>query len=281
MDFSNKKIGLALGGGSARGCAHIGVIRALEKAGVPIHLISGTSIGSLVGGIYAGGNLDELENIAKGITWNKIVPYLDIRIQRQALLKGQKATDLIDKLTPIKQIEDLQIPFCAVATDVENGDEITFKKGPLLDAIRASISLPAIFTPPKINNRYLVDGGLVNPLPINVLRDMGADIVIAVDLNHHFSSKDSGNSKQTFPDKIKNWLSGDDPSIIDILGWSVNIMQDQITRKNLMTYPADILIQPKLGHILGADFHKAQEMIDEGFRAVEEALETPTLLKGK
>lgn len=273
--FKRKTIGLALGGGSARGCAHIGVIRALEEANIPIHMVAGTSIGSLVGGIYAAKNLDELETVAKGITWSKIIPYLDIRIQRQALLKGNKATQLIDKLLPVKHIEELSMPFCAIATDVENGEEIHLNSGSLLDAIRASISLPAIFTPSQKNDRYLVDGGLVNPLPVNVLRDMGADIVIAVDLNHHFSSKDTGNSEPTFPDKVKNWLSGEAPSIIDILSWSVNIMQDQITKKNLDSHPADILIQPQLGHILAADFHKAQEMIDEGYRVTKEAIERP------
>jgi NTE family protein len=175
-----KKIGLALGGGAARGWSHIGVIRVLEKAGIPIDYIAGTSIGSLIGGVYASGKMDALEDLALKLDVKKVMGYLDMAYSKNGLLDGKKVKTLLSGHFTKKRIEDVRIPFIAVATDIETGKEIQFKSGNLVEAIRASISIPGIFTPVKKGKMYLVDGGLVNPVPVNVVRQMGADIVIAV-----------------------------------------------------------------------------------------------------
>lgn len=282
-----KRIGLALGGGSAKGCAHIGVIKALEELKIPIHMVSGTSIGSLIGGIYAAGNLQQLIDLAPKINWQMIVKHLDLAFPRQGLMSGKRVEQFLEHHLQTENIEDLNIPFSAVAADIVSAEEIVFSSGNIIQAIRASISLPAIFTPVKYQDQLLADGGLVNPLPINVLRQQGADIVIAVDLNHGKNRLENDSvekpqtpedasffeqlqahyeeSTQAIKEKIKEWTKADEPAMFDMLGWSINIMQDQITQKNLIEYPADLLLQPELGHIRGVDFHKAEEMIQIGY----------------
>ena len=292
-----KKIGLALGGGSARGWAHVGVIKALVEAGIPIHCIAGTSIGALVGGYYASGSFQELEQIAETIQWSTVLRYLDITLPRQGLVEGKKILGFLRRTLKTKTIENLSIPFCAVAADLITGEEIRMRKGNLAEAIRASVSIPGIFNPQKKSNRWLVDGGLVNPVPVNATRALGADIVIAVDLNHDFSQTslhlrpndrlDSGRHEASWAEemkrhardvsesmmsKFKEWTIGNDPIIFDSIGWSVNIMQDQITQKNLLTEKPDFLIRPRLGPIRAFDFHLAKPMIDEGYRQTKKIL---------
>lgn len=282
-----KKIGLALGGGSAKGCAHIGVIKALEENNIPIHIVSGTSIGSLIGGVYAAGHLQKLIDLAPTVNWQLILKHLDLAYPRQGLMSGKRVKNFLNGLIEVENIEDLKIPYCAIAADIKTASEVQFKSGNIVDAIRASISLPAIFTPVPHGDQLLADGGLINPLPINVLRNMGADIVIAVDLNHGpnrlisdiesqtcLKKEDSffdqlkshyEEANQSVKEKIREWMKADEPAMFDMLGWSVNIMQDQITQKNLKDFPADILLRPELGFIRGIDFHKAEEMIEIGY----------------
>ncbi len=292
-----KKIGLALGGGSARGWAHVGVIKALLEADIPIHCIAGTSIGSLVGGYYASGSFLELEQMAEVIQWSTVLRYLDVTLPRQGLVEGKKILEFLRKALKIKTIQNLQIPFCAVAADLITGDEIRIKKGNLAEAIRASVSIPGILNPYKKSNRWLVDGGLVNPVPVSAARALGADIVIAVDLNHDFSQtslhlqpndkSDRGRHEASWAEemkrhaqkasgslmlKFKEWTIGNDPVIFDSIGWSVNIMQDQITQKNLLTEKPDFLIRPRLGPIRAFDFHLAKPMIEEGYRKTKKIL---------
>lgn len=177
------KIGLALGSGSARGLAHIGVIKALDEAGIQIDFIAGTSIGALIGAAYAGGGMEHFEKFMHTVDWKVIASYCDFVFPRKGLLQGQKINLLLDKFLIHKTFEETKIPFTAVATDLITGEEVLFKKGDLLQAVRASISMPGVFQPVKYNGTFLVDGALTNPVPASVVKAMGADIVIAVDLS--------------------------------------------------------------------------------------------------
>ncbi len=257
-----KSIGLALGGGGARGCAHIGVIKALEEAGIKIDYIAGTSIGALVGGVYASGKLNTLEEFALNMDVKSVLFNLDPAISNQGFLKGNKVKKLLSEKFAAELIENTHIPFTAVAVELESGDELHLQKGNLVEAIRASISIPGIFVPVKVEDKYLVDGGLTNPMPVSVVRDMGADIVIAVDLN---------NCIRNIPDKRSK------PNMIDVLGNTITVMQKKITEANVQSCPPDILIQPSLANIHLFDFHLAKPMIEAGYESTKAAL--PQILK--
>ncbi len=294
------KVGLVLGGGSARGWAHIGVIRALQGAGIEPDIICGTSIGSLVGAAYAAGELDDLETWVKSLTWQTVIGLLDFTITA-GLIKGIRLIDFFRSRFSDLEIEELQKPFGAVATELATGREIWLREGKVLDAVRASIALPGLFTPVERNGRLIVDGGLVNPVPVSLARAMGADIVIAVDLSADLMtrrlrkpvpapvSKPAGK-----PGKVASHLStmlaklqrGKDkkgaapapaiPSMLDVIATSINIMQERITRSRLAGEPADVVIQPRLGQMALMDFHRATPAINEGIRATEQAM--PQLL---
>lgn len=272
MKRQPKKIGLALGGGSARGWVHVGVLRAFEKAGIPIHCVAGTSIGSLVGAFYAAGALGFLENMAKGVKWNTILGYLDIKVPKQGLVEGKKILKFLRDKLPIKTIERLPIAFGAVAADLMTGKEIDITQGNAVDAVRASVSIPGILEPYFLRGRYLVDGGVVNPVPVDVAKKLGAEIVVAVDLNHDFSQKTpwlKPLDEKSLKGKMTNWLIGKEPVIFDVIGWSANIMQDQIASRNMETSKPDFLIRPKLGPVRPFDFHHALAMIQEGERCAK------------
>ena len=177
------KIGLALGSGAARGLAHIGVLKVLEENKIPIDLIAGTSIGALVGGAYAVGmSVDEMERIAMEVDWKRLGRLMDFVIPRAGFINGKKVKTFIKTLVKNKKIEELKIPFAAVATDIYTGEEVVIQQGLIVEAIRASASIPGIFTPVRNGGKILVDGGLVNPIPISVVKKMGADIIIAVNV---------------------------------------------------------------------------------------------------
>lgn len=183
------QVGLALGSGGARGWAHIGVIRALEDAGIAIDCVAGTSIGAFVGAIYAGGSLDDLEAFVREIEWRTIVSLLDVEFPTRGLLDGEKIYELISTHLLDTRLEDTRIPFACVATDLQSKQAVILNTGSMVDAVRASISIPGVFTPFKMGESYLVDGGVVNPVPVDVLQGMGADRVIAVNLNHPYSDE--------------------------------------------------------------------------------------------
>jgi NTE family protein len=184
-----KKIGIALGSGSARGWSHIGVIRSLQEAGIPIHIACGSSIGALVAGAFAANFLDTLDKWARELSWTDLLRFMDVRLPRSGIIEGDKITGYFKQNLSDANIEDLSIPFAAVATELNTGREIWIQKGSLIDAIRASVSLPGIFTPHHTGDRWLVDGGLINPVPVSLCRAMGADIVIAVNLNSDIMGK--------------------------------------------------------------------------------------------
>ncbi|MBI5411863.1 patatin-like phospholipase family protein [Candidatus Peregrinibacteria bacterium] len=292
MKHKRKIVGLALGGGGARGCAHIGVIKALREAHIPIDCVAGTSIGALVGGVYASGKIKELESFLRRLnSAKKILSHLDIALSNKGLLNGDKVKRLLSERFIEKLIEDTSIPFVAVAADLQAGKEVHFKTGSLADAIRASISIPGIFVPAQLNGDFLADGGLLNPLPINAVRALGAEVVVAVDLNAEVGFKKATKIRRsprsdTWWDKLKEesraklreWMSeAMRPNLVDILDSSVTIMQKGITEANLRSYPADFLIRPRVGRIMLFDFHLARFMIDEGYLQAQKII--PALKK--
>lgn len=297
------KLGLALGSGSARGWAHIGVIKALAEAGIHIDYVAGTSIGAVVGAVYASGNIEALEEIVLQLDWKQIASFLDVVFPKSGLIDGNRISEFIRTHVGAKNIEDLPLPFCAVSTDLATGNEVVIQDGDIIEAVRASISVPGIFTPVRKNDMILVDGGLVNPVPVSVAREMGADLVIAVDLNHDIVEKkgisrtrihnsgvlasgigtshgltkrsrilDALNKRLETLDlpaltHIRQWMSRDPvPNIFEVIMSSINIMEAQITATRLKTDRPDLLIQPHLGHIRFLEFNKAQEAIAEGYR---------------
>ncbi|HHP7229300.1 MAG TPA: patatin-like phospholipase family protein, partial [Xenococcaceae cyanobacterium] len=194
--MQSAKVGLALGGGGARGWAHIGVLRALEEAEIKIDYLAGTSVGALIGAVYVTGALDKLEKFANEITVDNLLPLIDVSFPNLGLIEGKQVCDFITEYLSDKTIEAAAIPFRCVATNFLLKEEVVFESGNLVDAIRASISIPGIFVPFKQENVYLVDGGVVNPVPVSVVKDMGAEIVIAVNLNKEPKKEsDSSQSK--------------------------------------------------------------------------------------
>lgn len=265
---------MALGGGGARGCAHVGVIQAILSAGLHINFVSGTSIGALVGGVFASGDLDRFEEYLGKITWTDVVKHFDPGVPHRGLFKGNKVVKLLDHLITHKKFKDLSIPFTAVATNLETGEEVCLKRGKVIDAIRASIAIPGIFTPFQKGHRFLVDGGVVNPVPVDVVKKMGAEVVVAVDLNHEFIREKLQTRKRKHLEKnnIVEWLTPDRPNIIDIIENSVFMMQNEITKKKMELSKPDVLIRPELGSARIFDFPMAKDMIEKGFACMEQAI---------
>ena len=295
-------IGLALGGGAARGFAHIGILKTLLAHGIVPNVVVGTSIGAVVGGSYAAGHLDTLEEWARSLQPRNILSYLDIRLNGSGLIGGDKLAAQLEASIGGALIEDLPIKFASVATEVRTGHEIWLTHGRLVDAMRASYALPGIFAPVLIGDRWLVDGALVNPVPVSAARALGAEIVIAANL----SSDVFGHSTTIFshgpaagapepvtevqPEPNKRGIgrffsaeravkreffgSGGRPGISTVMVDAFNIMQDRITRARLAGDPPDLLISPRVGQIGWFDFHRAEEMIAHGVRAAERAIES-------
>jgi NTE family protein len=289
-----KKLGLALGSGSARGWAHIGVIQCLQEAGIRIDIVCGTSIGALVGGALAGNFMDGLEKMVRSLTWSDIIGFMDLLFPRSGFIEGDRITNHFRNNFSDANIEELAIPFAAVATDIMTGREIWLQDGSLMDAVRASISMPGIFTPCKYKDHVLVDGGLVNPVPVSLCRAMDADIVLAVNLNSDLIGlpRYTNRGKQKIknnkagkrePGKFTNFLNKnflpagkgarqkvleDDHSIFNVIAASVNIMQDRLTKQRLAGDPPDLLISPQLAQVGLLEFNRAAEVIEEGRRAM-------------
>ena len=288
-----RKIGLALSSGMARGWAHIGAIRALRKLGFEFDVITGCSVGALAGGCYLAGQLDSLENWALSLTKRKIIGYMDMRMRSGGLISGARLVEEMRKYIGEAKIEDFPTPYAAMTTDLVTGHEIWLEEGDLVEAMRASFSLPGIFPPVKLHNRWLADGALVCPLPIAACRAMGADMVIAVNLNADMigKSRHKGASYATAAgfDMLKTLeehgeheklsMMGslvrkvfrrdyDGPSVFGVMTSSLNIMQDRITRSRLAGDPPDVHIAPRLGHFGLLEFDRAEEAIKEGEAAV-------------
>ncbi len=289
-------IGLALGSGSARGWSHIGVIRALEALGVEIDIIAGCSIGAFVGAAYASQQFDPLEQWVRNLTWKDIVRLLDFTLIGGGFVQGEKLFQFIHMQTHTADIEHLPKKFGCVATALNSGNEIWFQSGSLSAAVRASIALPGLLTPSKVNNQWFVDGGLTNPVPVSLCRAMGADIVIAVNLNGDIVGKHNHSPDTTMPSPrseeaflsrlthqlkasfyehkellLKQLLGTEDntPSLFEVLSTSINIMQQQITQSRLKDDPPDILLEPQLAHLALMEFDQADQAITEGLHCVQ------------
>lgn len=295
-DVRRPRVGLALGGGSARGWAHIGAIRALSEAGIEADIVCGSSIGALVGAAFTSGHLDMLQDWVCTLTRKDILHYMDITIIGGGFIKGERLMEFFQQHIQDTPIEALSRRFGAVATDLDTGQEVWFQDGSLLDAVRASIAFPGLFTPVRLRDRWLVDGGLVNPVPVSLCRALGAEFVIAVNLNVNVAERRGRSSDkrggverrrttkmeaefwEKFSAPLKNNLqeraqallshllgsNRDAPGLFEVLTRSINIMQNRITRSRMADDPPDVVLTPRLSHIGLMDFDKATEAIEEG-----------------
>ena len=287
---SNKTVSLVLGSGGARGLAHIGVIHALETSGYSVKSISGCSMGALVGGIYAAGKLDDFEQWVRAINKVDIVSLLDIAWQKHGLVKGDKIINTLVDLVGDKLIEDLPMPFTAVAADVGREKEVWINEGRLFDAIRASISLPLFFTPVAYKRGHLIDGGVLNPVPIAPTFNDNTDLTVAVNLgrpleltpNPERDSSMPADADSSFQDRVRQWIddlqdsiktrSENDWSVYDIADQAFDAMQSTIARQKLAAYPPDINIEIARNACGTLEFDRADDLIELGRRKASDAL---------
>ncbi|MCP5265166.1 MAG: patatin-like phospholipase RssA [Burkholderiaceae bacterium] len=296
------RLALALGSGSARGWAHIGVIRALGDAGIHPDIICGTSIGALVGAVHAAGELDRFERWLRGLSLTDVLSFMDVRLTG-GMIKGDRLMSFFRSKFNDRPLEELSTPFGAVATALQSGAEVWLRDGSTIDAIRASIALPGLFAPAIRDGQLLVDGGLVNPVPVSLARAMGAELVIAVDLStdllgrhlHEADEAEAASQDAQATDEtgeatlMDDWrrrlqagldalnLGGRDdglelPSMLDVMASSINIMQVRISRSRMAGDPPDYFVAPRLAHLGLLDFHRAEEAIAEGERAAKAVL---------
>ena len=342
-----RKIGLALGSGSAKGWSHIGVIRGLQEANIAIDIVCGSSIGALVGGAFAAGKLDEAEKLIRGLAWSDLLGFMEVPVPRSGIISSEKIAEYLRQRIGDPNIEDLPIPFSAVATDLTSGKEVWLRQGSLIEAIRASISMPGMFTPCFREGRLLVDGGLINPIPVSLCRSMGANTVIAVNPNTdvkiqyafsdkpvagakpkleqedeepglrvrdllfagltlyvterlkrgksalagRFGSKDAEEQNKGLQDHLMGYLTDyinetmkqgkslalgqitedgtfREPSLLEVILASINLMGDRIGRQRLAGDPPDVMILPHVSHIGPLEFNRADEVIEAGHRAL-------------
>ena len=263
--MQKRKIGLALGGGAARGLAHIGVLEVLEKEGIPIDMIAGTSAGAAIGALYCQGkDTNSIKKLALDLSWKRLAPLVDLALPRTGFIRGRKIKDLLRLVIggDIK-FSDLRIPLACVAADIGTGEEVVINHGSVLEGIRASISIPVIFTVVEREGRYLVDGGLVNPVPVSVLKRMGADFIIAVNVIPDIH----GRVRRAGEGGMANFK---EPNIINIMMQSMYIGTYLLVRFSLEG--ADIVIEPKMIGIGVGDFHRARECILQGELAAQNSI---------
>jgi NTE family protein len=299
--MASPRIGLALGSGAARGWSHIGVIEALIEAGIEPHIVSGCSIGALVGAAYVAGELPALKDFALSLTWREIARMLDVRLSGGGLIAGQEIVAFLRKLKISDPIASYGKPFAAIATDLETGREVWLREGPIEEAVRASVSIPGILSPARHGGRWLVDGGLVNPVPVSVCRALGADVVVAVNLNGdlvgrhgvEYHDGDAGSATGASPEFLTRLVdqmptawrehasailpklvssAPASPGYFEVLMTSINVMQDQITRARLAGEPPHVMLVPRLRHIKLMEFNRGGETIAEGRAVVDQAL---------
>jgi len=256
MNKNKPKIGIALGSGGARGLAHIGVLKVLEENNIPVDYIVGCSMGAIIGACYAlNPNIKEEEKKVLSLTKRDLLKLIDLASPKRALISGNKIRSFIKELIGDKSFSDTKIPLEIITTDLESGKEVRISKGKLADAVRASISTPGIFLPVRFGKKLLIDGGVVNPTPIDVVKEMGADVVIGVDLTMQ--------SKTKF----------ENPSVIEILMQSFRVLRTQTVRSNVHSVKNAIIIKPNLSNRLDYfKFYDVQKFIKEGERAAKKAL---------
>jgi NTE family protein len=300
-------VGLALGAGGARGLAHIGVLQVLTEAGIPIDSVVGTSSGALVGAVYAAGQLENFERQVREYVWTDVLAMWDPVWPRSGIMSGSKALERLAGLLGEWKMEDLAVPFGAVTVDLVTGDEILMRRGRVVDAVRASISVPGVFVPLRQGRRLLVDGAIRNPVPVSALGEMGADFRIAVNLHHEpvreiVSGPSVRLSRSTiaarvadaidtrmarFRRKAKTRPSADEPNgdgedggndgdgkagvpnIFEILMASMSVIEYELAQHRLARDPVDVLIEPDVRRIRAFEFHKAHQAIAAGRKAAE------------
>jgi len=312
MEAKRPKIGLALGGGGPRGLAHIGVLKVIEENGIPIDCLAGASMGALIGAVYAAGvETERLEEIALNMDLKKTPLMLAPTIARSDLIEGGRVREFIKSFVGDANIEELKIPFAAVATDINIGEEMVIDRGSVAEAVRASISVPGIFTPVRLGERFLVDGGLVNPVPISVVREMGAEAVMAVNVmvsvernaqrmgiggeakegsslgkvnsrivNSRIAKYIQSKAKQTqIVARISDIFAreGSDkkppsPSIFNVIFQTVSIMENEILAARLKDNPPNVLISPGVGFLKPLEYYRAKEAIWAGEPATRDLL---------
>jgi len=249
-----RKIGLALGGGAARGLAHIGVLEVLEKEGIPIDMIAGTSIGAFIGALYAQGKgVSQIKELAIELGSKRFSFLADPALPKTGLIRGRRIEDTLRSSIGDIEFGDLRTPFACVATDIDSGEEVVIKQGLVWEGVRASASIPVILRVAKWENRYLVDGGLVNLVPVSVLRAMGADFIIAVNVMPSRSVRETK-----------------EPNIFSVMMQTLYIASYQMVKSSLSG--ADIVIEPQVGHIAFTDFHRVQECVLQGELATQESI---------
>jgi len=291
-------IGIALGGGAARGWAHIGVLKTLVEAGLEPDIVAGTSIGAVAGACYITGRLNALEDFACALTRRRIFGFLDINFAGSGLITGQRLNARLEHHLREFNIEQLERKFVAVATELGTGHEVWLNKGSLVNALQASFALPGIFRPVQINGRWLIDGALVNPIPVSVCRALGARIVIAVNLSNDVFSKGAViHDQEALVEQVSATTDGAEllgsngraavhllhrqifgrangvPGMSAVMMDAIHITQDRIARSRLAGDPPDITIGPKLGDFGLFDFHRAYEAIELGARAAERQID--------
>ncbi|MGB6118290.1 MAG: patatin family protein [Mesorhizobium sp.] len=270
-------VSLALGGGAARGWSHIGVLRALDEAGIEISMIAGTSIGALVGGCYLAGKLDQLEDFARSLTRRRLFGLLDLNLRGSGLFGGMKLDARMQEHLAGVTFEDLPKPFVCVATEIRTGHEVWISSGQLVTAMRASYALPGVFEPVRSNRRVLVDGALVNPVPVSVCRAYEQPLVVAVNLHYDLfgraavvrhSAIDDVETDRIHPPTERESRIG----ITGVMVEAFNIIQDRISRARLAGDPPDLSLQPRLSHIGLTEFHRADELIRIGYETTKARL---------
>lgn len=285
------KLGIALGSGSARGWSHIGILEALAERDLHPDVVAGASVGSLVAAAYASDNLAALKDWANTLGRMEVFRLLDTRLTGGGLMRGRRIMGAISDLLGDRCIEDLARAYGAVATELSTGREVWLRDGSLLQSVRASSGLPGLFAPLRLNNTWLVDGGLVNPVPVSLCKALGADLVIAVNLNAHIVSRHrhmraahsddddaEGDSQlESLMERVGAWLRSppkdgvEEPGILDVVGASINIMQDRITRSRMVGEPPEVILTPHLEDFQLMDFHRASAAIEAGRGAVLQA----------
>lgn len=304
-DADAPRIGLALGGGAARGWAHLGVIRALAEQGIHPQIVAGTSVGAIVGAMLCSDHIEAFEGWVKSLNRGDVLRYLDFALGNGGFIQGRRLMARFHEAFGDVDFTDLKLPLGVVATDLYSGQERWLREGDIALAVRASMALPGVFTPVQIDGEWLVDGGLVNPVPVSLCHAMGADRVIAVNLSgglvgrriqgpmgqvgtqikaSRSQSDDEGHPAMALWHRLSSSFrdgaealqaqlqrGGQDstPGVFDVIATSVNVMQDRITRSRMAGDPPDLLISPRLAHIGLLELHRGEEAIAEGRACVE------------
>jgi NTE family protein len=285
------KLGVALGSGASRGWSHVGVIKALLREGIEPDIVCGTSVGAIVGGSFVAGNLEKLEQWVLSSTRTDVLRFFDINLSQSGFVDTERLSWFLHNYVAAEdqRIEDMPKKYAAVSTNLDTGREVWLTEGRLADAVRASMALPGLFPAIRHDEQWLVDGGLVNPVPVSVCRALGADVVIAVNLNSGIIGKTNNETPDATPTDDRGIFSSirqqareysssifpnhDDrdeaPGLFHAIANSVNIFQDRITRSRLAGDPADVLLSPQVAHIGMLEFHRAAEAIEEGGACVQ------------